>query len=77
MEYPTCQGHHDCTEKECFSKTMIDKGSCDCLYKASCHLMRQRLQAEFREKYGWKLTDCDFYKVLKPIYDKSSLEKEE
>ena len=70
MEYPICQGHHDCEEKECFSKTMIDKGLCDCPYKGSCHLMRQKIQTKVRQRYGRKIEDCDFYKVLKPMYEK-------
>jgi len=70
MEYPICQGHNDCEEKGCYSKTMIDKGPCDCPYKGSCHPTRQRLQVEFREKYGRKLEECDFYILLKPMYEK-------
>jgi len=77
MEYPLCQGHYDCQEKGCFSKTMIGKGTCDCLYKGSCHLSRQRLQTEFREKYNWKLEDCDFYKLLKPMYENEYGQKKE
>jgi len=74
MEYPICQSHHDCTERECYSKTM-DKGPCDCPYKGSCHIPRQRLQTEFREKYGYKLEDCDFYKLLKPMYENNKWEE--
>jgi hypothetical protein len=70
MEYPVCQGHNDCTEKGCFSKTSIDKGVCNCPYKASCHLVRQFLQDKFRkEMKNYKIEDCDFYKLLKPMYE--------
>lgn len=69
MIYPTCQGHHTCKEYNCFNKTMIEKGACNCLYKGSCHLLRQKLQTEFRENYGYKLEDCDFYQVLKSMYE--------
>jgi hypothetical protein len=75
MIYPICQGHHRCKEAECFSRTSIDKGTCDCPYKGSCHLTRQEIQVEIREKYGCKIEDCDFYKVLKSMYEKSEKEK--
>jgi len=71
MQYPICQGHHECKEKGCYAKTM-SKGPCECLYKESCHIPRQTLQTEFREKYGQKLEDCDFYKLLKPKYEKKN-----
>jgi hypothetical protein len=62
MRYPTCKGHHDCKEAGCFSKTNIDKGVCDCPYKASCHVSRQYLQKRFREEDSdYKVEDCDFY----------------
>jgi len=75
MEYPICKGHNSCEEKGCFSKTMIDKGLCDCPYKSSCHLLRQRLQVEFRVKRWRKLEDCEFHKLLKPMYEKNESEK--
>ena len=74
MEYPICEGHHDCEEKGCYSKTMIEKGSCDCSYKASCHLLRQKLQTELKPKYNSSIEDCDAYKMLKPMYEKKKLE---
>ena len=64
-----CEGHYDCKEIGCYSKTSIEKGSCDCPYKGSCHLPRQHLQTEFKEEYGYKTEDCDFYKLLKPMYE--------
>jgi hypothetical protein len=71
MIYPICEGHNDCIDKrDCFSETSIKKGTCDCSYKASCHLPRQKVQTEFRKSYGDKLEDCDAYKLLKPMYNK-------
>jgi len=65
----SCQGHNNCKEQECFSRTSIDKGPCDCPYKGSCHLPRQNLQEEFRTNYGDNVESCDFYKLLKPMYE--------
>lgn len=75
MEYPVCQGHNICKEHGCFSKTNIDKGECGCPFKGSCHLIRQSGQAEWREESNTSITDCDFYKLLKPRYIEREQEK--
>jgi hypothetical protein len=70
MSYPICQGHNDCNEKGCFSRTSIDKGACKCPYKGSCHIPRQYIQEKIRQEHsGRTIEDCDFYKLLKPMYE--------
>lgn len=34
----------------CYGVTMQKWGKCDCKFKPSCHLMRQSLQVQFKEK---------------------------
>lgn len=69
MIYPKCENHNKCVEDGCLSMTNIVHAECDCPYTASCHLARQRLQVKFRKDYGYKVEDCDFYKLLKPMYE--------
>jgi hypothetical protein len=47
----------------------MDKKSCDCPYKKSCHSIRQKLQAEMREKYKSTIENCPFHKELKELYE--------
>jgi hypothetical protein len=65
MEYPICKGHCNCEEKGCRTKTNIEKGTCDCEFKANCHLVRQHLQGHFKTKNPehTKL-DCWFYSAF-------------
>lgn len=66
---PICQGHNTCEERGCWAKTYMEKGVCSCPYKASCGLGRQKLQERFRGENGQTIEDCDFYIMLKPMYE--------
>lgn len=62
-----CEGHHECREMGCFSETSRIHGECDCKYKESCHLTRQKLQVHVRNdnSYGYDSVEkCDFYKLI-------------
>lgn len=50
----TCQGHYGCVhELDWLNKHNLEKGECECKYKANCHIPRQHVQT----KYGG---ECDF-----------------
>lgn len=58
-----CVDHHNCElQRDCNIKTNVEKGACDCEFKANCHTPRQMVQTKIR-KDNDKLTnkDCSFY----------------
>lgn len=61
-------GHHECphydkNDGDCFKETSL-KGPCNCEFKASCHVQRQKAQEGFRECFNETEKDCDFYKIF-------------
>lgn len=67
-----CAGHHDCEDylfNGCLSETNIRFGPCNCEYKASCHILRQKGQAKHRLDSGSTIESCSFYRELKVLYD--------
>ena len=51
--YGNSSGHYcnyECpTNQGCYSVTMAKWGICDCQFKPSCHISRQKLQAKFKQ----------------------------
>lgn len=64
MDYPTCEGHHDCAVSgKCFSERSFTEGACDCPHKRSCHIPRQWLQNRFKEENPKHV--CSFIQYFK------------
>ena len=62
MDYPTCEGHHDCSvSSKCFVERSSN-GPCDCPNKRSCHIPRQTIQSGYKKKY--KKYVCPFLKYF-------------
>lgn len=61
-----CNDHHNCEQQgECNMYTNYFKGACDCPYKKSCHLMRQKIASDYRNEIGdTDIRKCDFYKYF-------------
>lgn len=59
-----CKGHYNCKEIGCFEKTNTDKGTCNCKYKAYCHIPRQHVQTQFKNEYAERNEDCPFYPMF-------------
>lgn len=65
-----CNNYYNCKfSTDCLTETNIIKGVCNCEYKASCHLSRQKFQLKLRNNNETN-KDCDFYQALKEMYTK-------
>ena len=65
-----CENNHDCKEESyCMTETFIRYGVCACIYKGSCHLLRQQCQVNLRKNnptYN-KVEQCDIFIILKEM----------
>lgn len=59
--------NYECLQNEgCYEITMKKWGVCDCKFKSSCHLWRQQLQTEFKQK------NADHICSFKEFFDEDS-----